>query len=161
MAIAPDWDAERTVIAASAARRENLIAESFRTVTGGSLVPADGDPAEALWTLPAVVVAHGTEADPLFFYGNRAALTLFELPAAGFVGMPSRLSAEPGDRPRRAVLMERVTRDNFVRDYSGVRVSASGRRFRIEGAAVWNLIDPTGALCGQAAVFDRWAPLGD
>jgi hypothetical protein len=155
-----DWESERAITAASAAGRERLIAESFARVTGDALVPAAGDPTEALWALPAVVVAHGIEADPLFFYGNRAALTLFELPAAEFVGLPSRLSAEAGDRASRARLMEQVARDNFVRGYSGVRVSASGRRFRIEDAVVWNLLDADGALRGQAAIFERWTPLG-
>jgi hypothetical protein len=46
-----------------------------------------------------------------------------------------------------------------VDDYSGVRVSKSGRRFRIERAIVWNLTDAAGTHCGQAASFDRWTPL--
>jgi hypothetical protein len=160
MAELHDWEAERAAIAASAAGRERLIAESFARVTGGTLVPPASDPAQALWALSEVVVAHGTEADPLFFYGNRSALALFESAAAAFVGMPSRLSAEPGDRAKRAVLMEQVARDDFVRGYSGVRVSASGARFRIEDAVVWNLVDADGALRGQAATFSRWTPLG-
>jgi len=156
----PDWLQERSIITQSADGREQLIALSHARVTGGELVPADGELAEALWALPAVVVAHGTEADPVFFYGNRAALELFELPAGDFVRLPSRLSAESGDRAGRAKLMERVARDNFVRGYSGVRVSSSGNRFRIEDAVVWNLVDADGALRGQAATFDKWTPLG-
>jgi len=46
-----------------------------------------------------------------------------------------------------------------VDDYSGIRISQSGRRFRIEQAIVWNLIDAAGHLCGQAATFDTWTPL--
>jgi hypothetical protein len=159
MATARDWEAERAAIAASAAGREALIVESFARVTGGSLIPDAVEPGEALWFHSSAIVAHGTQGDPLFFYGNRAALSLFELPAAEFIGMPSRLSAGPEDRAQRAMLMERVTRDNFVRDYSGVRVSASGRRFRIEDAVVWNLIDADGAPRGQAAVIARWEPI--
>jgi hypothetical protein len=154
-----DWEAERTAIAASAAGREGLIADSFARVTDGTLVPPGSEPAAALWSLPAAVVAHGTEADPLFFYGNRAALALFEFPAAEFVRLPSRLSAEPGGREARARLMAQVATDNFVSGYSGVRVSAGGKRFRIECATVWNLVDVDGTLRGQAAVFDRWTPL--
>ncbi len=47
----------------------------------------------------------------------------------------------------------------FIDDYAGVRVSATGRRFRIEAATVWNLVDAAGALHGQAAAFDRWTLL--
>lgn len=137
-------------------QRIALIAGSHSRLTGRELATSS----EELWMLPTVVVAHGTEADPVFFYGNRAALTLFEFPAREFVALPSRLSAEADEQKARADLMARVARDNFVADYSGVRVSASGRRFRIEGATVWNLLDADGALCGQAAAFARWVPLG-
>jgi hypothetical protein len=37
-----------------------------------------------------------------------------------------------------------------------VRVSKSGRRFIIEKATVWNLLDEVGAPCGQAATFGNW-----
>ena len=71
--------------------------------------------------------------------------------------MPSRLSAEPDLRSERAALMARVTRDGFIDDYSGVRVSATGRRFRIQKATVWNLDDDAGTRHGQAAAFSDWA----
>jgi len=156
-----DWDAERSTIAAHAVGREAIIAESFARVTGDALVAQGSDPASTLWSHAGVIVAHGLEDDPLFFYGNRAALALFEVSAADFIRLPSRLSAGPEDRDKRAVLMEQVARDNFVRGYSGVRVSASGRRFRIEQAVVWNLLGADGALHGQAAAFGEWTPLDD
>src|SRR3569623_3311603 len=84
-----------------------LIAESHSRLTGRELATAS----EELWMLPAGVVAHGTEADPVFFYGNRAALTLFEFPAREFVALPSRLPAEAEALEARAVLMARVARD--------------------------------------------------
>lgn len=136
-----------------------LIAESHARLTGRALVPAGADAATALWALPAAVVAHGTEADPLFFFGNRAALTRFAMRFDDFTRMPSRLSAEPMLRDERQSLLDRVTRHGFIDDYSGVRIAASGRRFRIEGATVWNLADSAGAVHGQAAAFDRWTEL--
>ena len=39
--------------------------------------------------------------------------------------------------------------------------SATGRRFQIEQATVWNLIDEQDAIHGQAATFDRWTDLPD
>jgi N-carbamoylputrescine amidase len=62
--------------------------------------------------------------------------------------MPSRLTAEAPDREERARLLAEVTAKGFIDHYSGVRVSSSGRRFRIEGAVVWNLIDQQGHLSG-------------
>jgi hypothetical protein len=53
-------------------------------------------------------------------------------------------------------LLEAVTRHGFIDDYRGVRVSQSGRRFLIENATVWNLLDEAGAPYGQAATFSVW-----
>lgn len=138
-----------------------LIAESHERLTGRPLAPDTVDPTEALWIAPRVIVAHGTEADPIFFFGNRAALDRFETTLDAFTAMPSRLSAEPMLREERQALLDRVTRDGFIDDYSGIRISAGGRRFRIEQATVWNLIDAQGAIHGQAATFNRWIDLPD
>ena len=134
-----------------------LIATSFRRLTGRNLAP--DDTAEALWRAPRVIVAHDTAADPVFFFGNAAALELFEVSLDAFLVMPSRLSAEAGLREARQAALERVARDGFVDGYSGVRISATGRRFRIEGATIWNLVDAVGAVHGQAAMFERLADL--
>jgi hypothetical protein len=143
-------------MAASAGDRLALIAESHARLTGRPLLADGGD----VWSAPLAVLAHGTQADPIFFYGNRLTLELFEVTAELFVRMPSRLSAEPVDRAERAALLDRVTRDGFIDDYAGVRVSATGRRFRIERATVWNLIDQAGVLQGQAAAFSQWTAIG-
>ena len=54
--------------------------------------------------------------------------------------------------------MERTRRDGFVDDYQGIRISRTGKRFRIEQAIVWNLVDDQGRHAGQAATFDHWSP---
>ncbi|MCW1428312.1 MEKHLA domain-containing protein [Novosphingobium sp. JCM 18896] len=135
------------------AARIALIAESFERLLRRPLVPHGEDMVAALWDAPCAIVAHGTEPDPVFFFGNRAALTAFDCDVAGFVTMPSRLSAEEMLRDERQSLLDRVTRDGFIDDYGGMRVSATGRRFRIDQAVVWNLIDAHGARHGQAATF--------
>lgn len=117
---------------------------------GRPLVAPGGD----VWRAAPAIVAHGTEADPLFFFGNRAALEKFETTEQAFVGMPSRFSAEAPLRDERQALLERVNRHGFIDDYAGIRISARGTRFRIENAIVWNLIDADGAVHGQAAMFE-------
>jgi len=47
---------------------------------------------------------------------------------------PSRLTAEAPNREERARLLAAVTARGFIDDYSGVRISKSGRRFRIARA---------------------------
>ena len=91
-------------------------------------------------------------------YGNAAALALWEMDWDTFTRTPSRLTAEPMHRDERARLLARTRDQGFVDDYSGIRISRSGRRFRIERAIVWNLVDAAGAPCGQAATFDQWTP---
>jgi hypothetical protein len=136
-----------------------LIAESFERLTEKPLINRTADIVRGLWFAPSVILAHGTEADPIFFFGNKAALDLFEMPPGDFLALPSRLSAEAAERGERARFMDRVARDGFVDDYSGIRISAGGRRFRIQNATVWNLIDAAGDIHGQAATFHHWTYL--
>ena len=136
-----------------------LIAESFQRLIGAPLVAHVDDIADSLWTAPRVIVAHGTEHDPVFFFANQMALELFEMSAEDFIKLPSRLSAEAMNRQERQHLLDEVTRNNFIANYAGVRISATGRRFRIEQAVVWNLTDAQGTKHGQAATFDHWVPL--
>jgi hypothetical protein len=135
------------------------IADSFQCLLGRPLVETTEDMVQALWEASRVIVAHRAGPDPVFFYGNRLALDLFEMDWAAFTQLPSRLSAEPLLRDERARLLARVARDGYIDDYAGVRISRFGRRFRIEQAIVWNLLDDAGHPCGQAATFDRWQML--
>ena len=107
----------------------------------------------ALEDLPAVVLCHDTSDDPVLVFANRAARDLWEAP---LVGMASRLTAPPEHREERAAALagERV-----VRGYSGIRVGATGRLFRIEDATVWPVTDKDGRRVGQAATFVRSIPV--
>ena len=142
-----------------------LIARSFHRLLGRPLVEGidvhscDAAVEAAMQDTTTVIVAHGTEPDPIFFYGNRAALRLFEATREQFTAMPSRLSAEPMLREERERLLARVRAHGYIDDYSGVRISLGGRRFRIARAIVWNLIDERGERQGQAATFTEWTPL--
>ncbi len=138
-------------------RRIVSIGESYRRLTGRTLVAAGGDAVEALWAAPLAIVAHGTEPDPIFFFGNRTALALFEMEFDAFARLPSRCSAEATLQDARARLMERVERDGIVDTYSGIRISATGKRFRILNTSIWNVAAETGARVGQAAAFSEWA----
>ena len=136
-----------------------IVARSFRHWTGRELlpgVPAGPELAAGICGAPFVLVSHGTEADPILNYGNLAALNLWEMTWAELTRTPSRLTAEAPNREERARLLARVTRDGFIDNYSGVRISKTGRRFRIDQAIVWNLVTEAGQPAGQAARFERW-----
>jgi len=139
-----------------------LLLDSFARLLGRELVPRRGtaaEQAERLFRAPFVVVSHGTEADPVLDYGNARALALWEMTWEELTRTPSRLTAEPVHRDERARLLARTRDAGFVDDYSGVRISATGKRFLIERAIVWNLADAGGGHRGQAATFDRWTML--
>ena len=146
----------------AAVAHAGLLLDSFRRLLGRDLLPRGGGPEEEarrLFEADVVVVSHGTESDPVLNYGNRRALGLWETDWDDLTETPSRLTAEPVHRDERARLLERTSRDGFVDDYAGVRISKRGRRFRIEQAIVWNLVDAEGVRRGQAATFDRVTPL--
>jgi PAS domain-containing protein len=138
-----------------------FLLESHLRLTGRPLLaPVHGEPPDAmakrLYDAPCVVLAHDTEADPRFTYANRAAQRLFERQWSEIVGLPSRLSAEAPAREERQRLLDRVAAHGYIDDYSGVRISKSGRRFRILRATVWNVHGRLGRPLGQAATFTDW-----
>lgn len=137
---------------------------TFHALTGRDLIDPALSPAaaaDALFHSPFVVLSHDATPDPILTYGNRIALELFELAWEELVWMPSRLTAEAPDRAERARLLAQVAAQGFIDDYAGVRISRTGKRFRIERATVWNLTDDQGQPCGQAATFRTWRYLTD
>jgi len=141
-------------------QRLKWVVNSYHRFTGQHLSdPNEPDVWQACWSAPRVIVAHGIEADPIFFYGNQLALERFELSFADFTRLPSRCSAEPLLREEREALLARVHDRGFIDDYAGVRISATGRRFRIQQAVVWDIFDESGQRGGQAATFEHWLPL--
>jgi hypothetical protein len=137
-----------------------LLLNSHRSLLKSELLnPSATEIGRALYEAPMVVLAHDTTADPVFFYGNLAAQQLFEMNWNELVQLPSRFSAEPVARDERQRLLDLVARQGFIDNYSGVRITKSGKRFLIEHATVWNLLGQGGQLLGQAAAFDHWVPI--
>lgn len=136
-----------------------LLLDSYRHWTGRELISRTGtaeDQARALFEAPLVVVSHGTQDDPILNYGNRVALELWEMGWNQFVKTPSRLTAEPVDHVERERMLEQARARGYIDDYRGVRISRTGKRFLVENALVWNVIDAQHRRVGQAATFSRW-----
>ncbi|MFM7676111.1 MAG: MEKHLA domain-containing protein [Synechococcus sp.] len=136
----------------AAARRLPASAEGWRTL------------AQELFAADRVVLAHdGASAEgdpgPRLIYANRAALTLWGRTWGEMVGLPSRLTAEPGERAGRAAALRQALQQEAIAHYSGVRIDRHGRRFLIRGARLWSLRDGAGNRCGQAASFSDWTRL--
>ena len=136
-----------------------LLLGSLKAVTGRDLIDPQAEPletAQQLYEAPFFVASHGTSGDPILTYGNRLAQELFEMSWEEFTSTPSRFTAEAPNREERAKLLAEVTANGFIDNYSGVRISSTGNRFRIKKATVWNLIHPDGSHAGQAATFSNW-----
>ena len=136
-----------------------MLARSLKQWTGRELLPGDFSPAELaekIFHAPFVLVSHGTEADPVLNYGNAAALALWEMSWDELTRTPSRLTAEAPNREERARLLAAVTARGFIDDYSGVRISKTGRRFKISRATVWNLISETASPAARRRCSRDW-----
>ena len=136
-----------------------ILRNSFRHWTRRELVDyqmSDVEAARYLFHAPLALVSHNAAKDPVFNYGNETALALFGMTWEELTALPSRLSAEVANQEQRARLLAEVSTRGFVDDYQGVRIGRHGRRFLIENAVVWNLLDSSGGYCGQAAMFQSW-----
>ena len=108
---------------------------------------------QQLFNAPFALLSHGLEDEPIFNFGNAAALKLFEYSWDEFIQLPSRLSAKTVDQSERQRLLDTVSQQGYIDNYTGIRIAASGREFLIENAVVWNVVDSNGHYCGQAAAI--------
>ena len=139
-----------------------LLLESYRRLFGVELLVRSGhaeDEAQRLWEAPFVALSHGTQADPILNYANRKTFELWETTPEKLIAMPSRLTAEPMEQEKRQRHLEQTRLHGFITGYEGVRISATGRRFLIQNATIWNLTNGNGQPAGQAAKFDTWSLL--
>lgn len=139
-----------------------LLQSSYRRLLGRALVPPSDDPAETarrLFHAPFAVLSHDGAEDPVLNYVNRYVMALWESDWSSLTAMPSRLTAEPMHRAQRAEFLAATRARGFVEGYSGIRISTTGRRFRIEGATIWTVTGAHGRPAGQAAMFSRHAPV--
>jgi len=139
-----------------------LLLDSYRHWIGNDLIERTADvkqQARSLFEASVVVVSHGVGPDPILNYGNQTALDLWELSWEHFIQTPSRLTAEADDRAERERMLMQARAKGYYDGYRGVRISSTGRRFLVEQALIWNVIDPARHPIGQAATFSQWSDL--
>ncbi len=103
-----------------------------------------------------VLLAHNGSEDPIFNYANQTALNLFEMSWEEITNMPSKYSAESDERGQREKFIAEVTENGYSKDYSGIRISKTGKRFEIKNVILWNVYDEENNRIGQAAMFDEY-----
>ena len=140
----------------------SLIINSLKKYKGVELADSTlsiRDQAKQVFEAPYILVAHNATADPIFQYANKKGLELFEMPWNEFTRLHSKYSAEPQNRQAREQLLSEVLAKGYADNYAGVRISKTGRRFKINAATVWNIIDDDNNKKGQAAVFEDYSYL--
>lgn len=115
--------------------------------------------AKQIYEAPYVLLAHNATDDPIFQYANKKGLQLFEMNWDEFTQLHSKYSAEPQNRKERERLLNEVLLKGYADNYSGVRISKTGRRFYIKAATVWNILDDGNQKIGQAAMFRNYSYL--
>jgi hypothetical protein len=135
---------------------------SFKALTHQELIDRTSSleiQASNLFYAPFVIVSHDKAKDPIFNYGNQAALDLWGFDWQEFTSLPSRLSAEPLAQIHRDRLLQEVKNQGYISNYRSVRISRTGQRFWVENATIWTVTDSSGKDIGQAATFSKWTPI--
>jgi MEKHLA domain len=143
-------------------QHSQYLLNSFKSLTKQDLIDRTSSieiQASELFQATFVVVSHVRSIDPIFNYGNQAALDLWEFDWKQFTALPSRLSAEPLAQIHRNRLLQEVRNQGYVTNYRSVRISRTGKRFWVENATIWNVTDDNGEEIGQAATFSKWTPI--
>jgi MEKHLA domain len=99
------------------------------------------------------LLSHNNATDPILNYGNSRVLELWEVSWEELTNMYSRDTAKPVDRSARSSVMDRVKQYNYISGYDGIRVSKTGKEFKILDVTIWNLFLNNGDAYGQAAWF--------
>jgi hypothetical protein len=140
----------------------SLLTNSLRKLKGDCLTDLSlsmKDQARQVFEASYVLLAHNGTADPVFQYANKMGLALFELSWDELTSLHSKYSAEAHNRDERERLLNEVSLKGYADNYSGIRISKSGKRFEIKAATVWNIMDSDNVIQGQAAMFTRYTYL--
>ena len=149
------WQQEKVIL------RTQLIVSSFEHWLGCSLFEHFGinnvinNPREVskqLFEADFIVASHGTQPDPIFNYGNQKALDIWELTWDEFIQTPSRKTAEAIEQQERNRLLKETTEKGYSH-FSTIRITNTGKRFKINNGIVWNVFDDVQKYQGQAAVY--------
>ena len=133
----------------------HLITDSFKHFINMDF-PFFSEP-QQIYTGDFVLLSHNANQEPIFNFANLKAQELFEMNWQEFTQLPSKYSAEPLEQAERAKFLKETAKNGFVKNYNGIRISKSGKRFWINDAIIWNLIDKNKIFKGQAAFFSSWS----
>jgi hypothetical protein len=136
-----------------------LITNSLKKLTSIEIVDSSlsiEEQAKQVFHSDYILLAHNASNDPIFNYANQRALQLFEMSWDEFTNMPSKYSAESDERGKREKFLAEVEEKGYSKDYSGIRISKTGKRFEIKNVILWNVYDSENIRIAQAALFEEY-----
>jgi hypothetical protein len=136
-----------------------LITNSLKKLTSIEIVDPSlsiEEQAKQVFHSGYVLLAHNASNEPIFNYANQRALQLFEMSWDEFTNMPSKYSAESDERGKREKFLAEVEEKGYSKNYSGIRISKTGKRFEIKNVILWNVYDSENKRIAQAALFDEY-----
>ncbi|MBY7699337.1 MEKHLA domain-containing protein [Vibrio harveyi] len=136
-------------------KNARIINYNFNRIFGSSLF-TDETCISDIWKSNFAIISHNSESEPIFNFANENALELFEMEYEDFIRLPSEFSAEFDEIEEWNELLKQVHSNGFIKGYTGTRVSATGLRFKIIDAIIFNLYDFDYNYFGQAAVIPKW-----
>mmetsp|Transcript_14710 Transcript_14710/g.23932 ORF Transcript_14710/g.23932 Transcript_14710/m.23932 type:complete len:173 (-) Transcript_14710:2202-2720(-) len=136
-------------------RHVHLLQESYKHYTGKQLGGEEMATWEALHNSEAFVLASvGIQDDPIFNYGNRAAMNVFKLDWDEFTQFPGRYSADEENRESREKLLKMANQAEYLPDVEAIRVDAEKRRFKLVDAELFTVLSgDKQTRIGQAVWF--------
>lgn len=135
----------------------SIILKSYSSHTGKYFIPENFNNIESAkfcFNASFALLSHTNEKEPIFNYANESALKLFEMEWQELVLTPSKKSAEKIQQEDRKKLFEEVSQKGIT-NFTGIRVSKSGKRFFIEDGILFNLYKDKN-FYGQSAFFSKW-----
>lgn len=101
------------------------------------------------------ILSHGIQKDPIYNYGNRASVGLFEQESLeALCQTPSRYSTVPSLMDDRGRLIQQIEKVGHGTIVDAVRTSANGKLFVMKTIWVWNVYHDDGRRIGLAALYD-------
>jgi MEKHLA domain len=101
------------------------------------------------------ILSHGIQEDPIYNYGNCAALQLFEQTLETLCQTPSRYSTVESLMEDRQQLIQNIRQMGYGTITNAVRTTSRGKLFVIPTIWIWHVYHDDGRRIGLAALYDR------
>ena len=112
--------------------------------------------AKKMFHAPFGIFSFDNAEKPVFTYANLTALELFDTSWEELTQMTIDELMDAESWKETINMIANVKQKGALPNYSGKRVSKTGKQFNFENGIIWNLLDEFLTVDGQAVVFANW-----